>query len=85
VGRLTPRSVAEWGAVVPVWVGLAGVIASFVVWVLTGNVSPVLLGAFGTMIAAGQGAEVIVALKQGPGAKKTRRPSAKPSEEGQSS
>ena len=67
---MTPRSLAEWGAVVPVWVGISGVVASFVVWVLTGNVSPVLLGTFGTMIAAGQGAEVIVALKQGPGAKK---------------
>jgi hypothetical protein len=81
VGKLTPRSVAEWGAVVPVWVGLAGVTASFVVWVLTGNVSPVLLGTFGTMIAAGQGAEVIVALKHGPGAKSTRKPKPKPSEE----
>jgi hypothetical protein len=85
VGKLTPRSVAEWGSVVPVWVGLTGVIASFVVWVLTGNVSPVLLGTFGTMIAAGQGAEVIVALKQGPGAKKTPKRSGTPSEEGSSS
>jgi hypothetical protein len=61
-------------------VGLTGVIASFVVWVLTGNVSPVLLGSFGTMIAAGQGAEVIVALKGGPGGKRTKKPSAKPSD-----
>jgi hypothetical protein len=81
VGKLTPRSLAEWGAVVPVWVGLTGVVASFVVWVVTGEVSPVLLGSFGTMIAAGQGAEVIVALKQGPGAKKTKKPSRKPSAE----
>jgi hypothetical protein len=76
---------AEWGAVLPVWIGLTGVIASFVVWVLTGNVSPVLLGSFGTMIAAGQGAEVIVALKQGPGAKQTRKRSGKPSGEESSS
>lgn len=78
---MTPRTLAEWGAVVPVWVGLSGVVASFVVWVLTGNVSPVLLGTFGTMIAAGQGAEVIVALKQGPGAKKTAKRKQKPSVE----
>jgi hypothetical protein len=76
---------AEWGGVVPVWVGLTGVIASFVVWVLTGNVSPVLLGTFGTMIAAGQGAEVIVALKQGPGARKTPKRKPKPSVEEPSS
>jgi hypothetical protein len=81
VSKLTPRTLSEWGAVVPVWVGLSGVVASFVVWVLTGNVSPVLLGTFGTMIAAGQGAEVIVALKQGPGAKPTKKLKPKPSAE----
>jgi hypothetical protein len=64
---------AEWGAVVPVWVGLLGVVASFVVWIVTRDVSPLLLGSFGTMIAAGQGAEVIVALRQGPGAKPTKK------------
>jgi hypothetical protein len=37
------------------------------------------------MIAAGQGAEVIVALKQGPGAKKTAKPKPKPSAEEQES
>jgi hypothetical protein len=74
VSKLTPRTFAEWGAVAPVWVGLAGVVGSFVIWAITGNVSPVLLGTFGTMIAAGQGAEVIVALKQGPGAKPIEKP-----------
>jgi hypothetical protein len=81
VRKITPRGLGEWGSVVPVWVGLSGVVASFVVWVVTGNVSPVLLGSFGTMIAAGQGAEVIVALKAGPGAKRTRKPKPKPSAE----
>jgi hypothetical protein len=63
---MNPRTFAEWGAVLPVWVGLAGVVASFVVYVLVGKASPALLGTFGTMIAAGQGAEIITALKAGP-------------------
>jgi hypothetical protein len=52
---------------------MIGVVASFVVWVVSREVSPALLGVFGTMIAAGQGAEVLVALKQGPGSR-TKRP-----------
>lgn len=64
--RLTPRSAAEWGAVLPVFVGLAGLVACFVVWVLLERVEPLLLSAFGGLILAGQGAEVVTALRSGP-------------------
>jgi hypothetical protein len=65
-GRVNPKSAAEWSAVLPVYVGLAGLVACFVVWVIFNRVEPLLLGAFGTLIAAGQGADVIAALRSGP-------------------
>ena len=64
--RPTPRTAAEWGAVLPVYVGLAGLVACFVVWVLLDRVEPLLLSAFGGLILAGQGAEVVAAIRSGP-------------------
>lgn len=50
----------------PVYVGLAGLVACFVVWVIFDRVEPLMLSAFGGLILAGQGAEVLSALRAGP-------------------
>lgn len=61
--RPTPRSAAEWGVVLPIYVGLAGIVACFVVWTLFNRVEPVMLGAFGTLVGLGQGADVLASLR----------------------
>jgi hypothetical protein len=68
-GRITPKSAGDWGAVVPQWLGIFGLVAQFVVWLVTyivtrhGVVEPAFLTAFGGLIVVGQGAEALVALR----------------------
>lgn len=62
-GRVTPRSAAEWGAVLPVWVSGAALVFLLVFWAVTGRVEPALLTTFGGTFAAGQGLQAFAALK----------------------
>lgn len=63
---LEPRSVQEWGAVTPQWVGLAGLVASAGFWAATGRLSGGLVAAFLGLIGVGQGAEAVAGMKRVP-------------------
>ncbi len=60
------RTAAEWGAVLPQWVGMAGLLLQLAFWMATGKVEPFLLSAFGGLIFVGQAGEAVVALRRGP-------------------
>lgn len=62
-GRVTPRNAAEWGAVLPVWLGAVGLVFCAVFWAATGRVEPSLLLAFGGSVTVGQGAQALAALR----------------------
>lgn len=62
-GGVTPRSAAEWGAVLPVWLGAVGLVFCAVFWAVTGRVEPSLLMAFGGSVTVGQGAQALAALR----------------------
>lgn len=64
--RITPRSAAEWASVVPVWLGIAGLTFCAIFWAFTDRIEPALLTAFGGILAAGQGAQALQALKEVP-------------------
>lgn len=61
--RFTPRSAAEWGAVLPVWLSGAALIFCLVFWAVTGRIEPALLTTFGGTFAAGQGLQALAALR----------------------
>lgn len=61
--RVNPRSAAEWGAVLPVWLGAIGLVFCAVFWAFTGRVEPSLLMAFGGSVTVGQGAQALTALR----------------------
>lgn len=63
---MTPRTVGEWGAVAPQWLGIFGLVACFIVWLLSQQVEPAFLTSFGGLIVVGQGAEAIAAIRRGP-------------------
>lgn len=63
---MTPRSASEWAAVLPRYLGMAGVIFCAIVWLLADRLEPALLASFGGLIAVGQGAEALAALKSAP-------------------
>lgn len=65
-GGLSPRTAQEWGAVAPQWLGVFGLIACFVVWLVNRQVEPAFLTAFGGLIVVGQGAEAITAMRTPP-------------------
>jgi hypothetical protein len=46
---------------------MLGLIACFVVWMITGRVEPLFVTAFGGLLAAGQGADALRELKAPPG------------------
>lgn len=64
--RPTPQSAAEWGAVIPIYLGMAGLIACFVVWVMVDRVEALLVTGFGGLILGGQGVAVASAVRSGP-------------------
>jgi hypothetical protein len=67
-GRFTPTSAAEWGSVAPVWLGVLGLVACFVVWAVTPThiVEPLFVTTFGGLLAVGAGAKAIETLRQSP-------------------
>lgn len=66
--RLTPNSASEWAAALPTWFGMMGLIACFVVWVVTKQhiVEPIFVTTFGGLLGIGQAANVAVVLKRPP-------------------
>jgi hypothetical protein len=66
VSRFTPSGASEWGAALPTWLGMVGLIACFVVWALTPDhiVEPLFVTTFGGLLAVGAGA--LDTLKQPP-------------------
>lgn len=65
-GRLTPRSVTEWGAAITIWVGIGGLLVCLAVWIVTDRVSPALLASFGGLAGIGQGVDTIAGLLRQP-------------------
>lgn len=63
---LEPRTVQEWGAVAPQWVGLGGLLSLAGFWAATGRVSGLFVSAFLGLIAVGQGAEAVALMKRVP-------------------
>jgi hypothetical protein len=63
---ITPRTAQEWGAVVPQWIGIAGLIFCAVFWAATSRIEPLLLSAFGGLIFVGQAGEAVVQLRREP-------------------
>ena len=64
--RITPRSASEWAAALPRWLGIMGLIACFLVWLLTGRVEPLFVTTFGGLLAVGQGADALATLRDPP-------------------
>lgn len=60
------RSAQEWGAVLPQWLGMAGLVFCALVWLTTSRIEPLLLTAFGGLIFVGQAGEAVVTLKRSP-------------------
>lgn len=63
MARLSPRSAGEWGAVVPQWLGIVGLIFCVVFWAITDRVEPLLVTTFGGILTVGLGAEALAALR----------------------
>ena len=65
---MTPRSASEWAAALPRWLGMLGLAACFLVWVLTPDhiVEPLFVTVFGGLLAVGQGADTMAVLKNPP-------------------
>lgn len=57
--RITPRSLRDWGAVLPQFLGMAGLVACLVAYFLTGMANAAILTAFAGLIVVGQGAEAV--------------------------
>lgn len=66
--HFTPRSLSEWSAAALRLFGMLGLVACFVVWAATKDhiVEPLFVTAFGTLLAVGQGAEVVGELRRPP-------------------
>jgi hypothetical protein len=45
---------------------MLGLVACFVVWVITGRVEPLFVTAFGGLLAVGQGADALTTLRDPP-------------------
>lgn len=60
------RNAQEWGAVLPQWLGMLGLIFCAVFWALTPEhiISGLLVSAFIGLIGVGQGAEALAAIKR---------------------
>lgn len=72
MSRFTPRTASEWGAVLPAWLGMLGLIASFLFWAATylltgkGAVEPLFVTTFGGLLALGAGAKALDTIRQAP-------------------
>jgi hypothetical protein len=68
VSRFTPRGASEWGAALPTWLGMVGLVACFVVWALTPDhiVEPLFVTTFGGLLAVGAGAKALDTLRPPP-------------------
>lgn len=64
--RFAPHSLQEYGAVLPQWLGMLGVVACFIFWAFTGRLEPLLLSAFGGLIFVGQAGEAFAILVRSP-------------------
>jgi hypothetical protein len=60
------RSAQEWGAVLPQFLGMGGLVFCALVWLASGRIEPLLLSAFGGLIFVGQAGEAVVTLKRSP-------------------
>jgi hypothetical protein len=56
----------EYGAVLPQWLGMTGLVFCAIVWLITGRIEPLLMSAFGGLIFVGQAGEAYTSLKKGP-------------------
>lgn len=45
---------------------MLGLVACFIVWVITGRVEPLFVTAFGGLLAVGQGADALTELRRDP-------------------
>jgi hypothetical protein len=65
---MTPRSLSEWSAAALRLFGMVGLLACFVVWVVTPDhiVEPLFVTAFGALLAVGQGADALGELRRPP-------------------
>lgn len=64
--RLSPRSAQEWAAVLPLWLGMIGLVAVLVFWMFTGRFESAFLTTFGAMALGGQGLKVLEEVKSPP-------------------
>lgn len=64
--KLTPKSTKEWGSAVLVWFGMVGLVACFVVWVVTPDhiLAPSFVGAFTALLGGGLGGRILLELKE---------------------
>jgi hypothetical protein len=60
------RTAQEWGAVLPQWLGMGGLVFCAVVWLATSRIEPLLLSAFGGLIFVGQAGEALADLRRSP-------------------
>lgn len=61
-----PKTLEEWGAVMPQWIGMGGLVFCALFWAWTGRIEPLLLSAFGGLIFVGQAGEAVVNLRKAP-------------------
>lgn len=66
------RNAQEWGAALPQWLGMVGLVFCALFWAVTaiidppGQVEPLFISAFGGLIFVGQAGEAVVTLKRVP-------------------
>lgn len=72
------RSAQEWGAVLPQWLGMAGLVFCAVFWAATQRVEPLLVSAFVGLIAVGTAGEAATSIRRTNQANSTDRPVADP-------
>lgn len=59
--RFTPQSAGEWAAVLPRWIGAAGLTATFVFWMVSGRLESTFVTTFGGLLL---GSEAIKAHQE---------------------
>jgi hypothetical protein len=64
--RLSPKSASEWGSALLVWFAMLGLVACFLVWVLTGRVEALFVTTFGGLLGVGYGSRALVTLREPP-------------------
>lgn len=62
--RTRRQTLDEWASTVARWIGLAGLVAFAVVWIVTHRVEPLLVGAFGGLYGLGNLGAAAAALRQ---------------------